>query len=164
VLAVAALAIPAAFAGNSSANKVNGDLWFTNNSGPAHWVFNAQDLAAGDKGSLTYEDAYGIYNAVVTDAVVEDGNATFTAKITSSTIGYANVNDTFTWTVYDSGTGVSETSDSFTFNRMTLMAMRPSSTRHCGSPSRRATFRSTSTANSTHRRGSGHHARNPRSG
>ena len=116
----AVLVIPAAFAGNASANKVNGDLWFTNNSGPAHWVFNAQDLPTGDKGSVTYEDAYGIYTANVTDAVVENGKATFTAKITSSTIGYANVNDTFTWTVYDKGEGESGTGDNFTFNSMVL--------------------------------------------
>ena len=56
--------IPTAFAGNASANKVNGDLWFTNASGPAHWVFNAQDLRqTGDKGSVFYQDADGSTSA-----------------------------------------------------------------------------------------------------
>jgi len=52
----AALLIPTALAGNASANKVNADLMFTNASGPAHWVFNAQDLPTGDKGNVLYEE------------------------------------------------------------------------------------------------------------
>ena len=117
----AALLIPAAFAGNGPANKVNADLWFTNASGPAHWVFNAQDLPTGDKGNVLYQDADGVYTATVIDAVVENGKATFTAKVTSSTIYYAHAGDTFTWTVTDSGEGVSATTpDSFTFNSAVL--------------------------------------------
>ena len=123
VLALCALALAtplSALAGKSPANKVNGDLWFTNTSGPAHWVFNAQDLATGDKGSVTYQDADGIYTADVTDAVVKDGEATFTAEVTSSTIGYAYAGDTFTWTVKDNGEGSTGTVDTFTFDHAVL--------------------------------------------
>ena len=68
----AALLIPTAFAGSDPANKATADLMFTNSSGPAHWVFNAQDLGqTGDKGSVFYQDADGIYTANVIDAVVE---------------------------------------------------------------------------------------------
>ena len=128
----AALLIPTAFAGNAPTNKVNADLMFTNASGPAHWVFNAQDLPTGDKGNVLYEDADGVYTATVTDAVVESGKATFTAKVTSSTIYYAHVNDTFTWTVNDTGeAGTSDgIVDNFTFNSAVLggQPYTPSST------------------------------------
>ena len=126
----AALLIPTALAGNASANKVNADLMFTNASGPAHWVFNAQDLATGDKGNVLYEDADGVYTANVTDAVVESGKATFTAKVTSSTIYYAHAGDTFTWTVYDNGEGSTGIVDNFTFNAAVLggQPYTPSST------------------------------------
>ena len=96
---------------------------FTNSSGPAHWVFTAQDVApagqTGDKGSVFYQDADGFYTANVIDATVDAAtkSATFTAKVTSSTISYANMNDTFTWTVYDKGEGTATgTGDYFTFN------------------------------------------------
>ena len=39
---------------------------------------------------------------------MSDGKATFTAKVTSSTIYYAHADDTFTWTVYDNGEGSTE--------------------------------------------------------
>ena len=119
VLAAAAL-IPAALAGNGPANKVNGDLTFINASGPAHWVFNAQDLPTGDKGNVLYEDDDGVYTATVTNAVVKNGKATFTAKVTSSTNDYAQVRDKFTNTVYDNGEGSKGTGDSFTFKRAVL--------------------------------------------
>ena len=67
------------------------------------------------------EDADGVYTATVIDAVVENGKARFTARVTSSTIYYAHAGDTFTWTVTDSGEGVSATTpDSFTFNSAVL--------------------------------------------
>ncbi len=93
---------------------------FTNASGPAHWVFNAQDLATGDKGSVYYQDADGFYTGNVIDAVVANGKATFTAKVTSSTIYYAQANDTFTWTVYDNGESSKGTGDNFTFDSAVL--------------------------------------------
>jgi hypothetical protein len=126
----AALLIPTAFAGNASANKVNGDLWFTNASGPAHWVFNAQDLTTGDKGSVFYQDVDGVYTGDVIDADVKAKSTTFTAKVTSSTIYYAHANDTFTWTVYDGGEGSNGTGDNFTFNSAVLggVEYHPSST------------------------------------
>ena len=120
VLAAAVL-IPTAIAGNASANKANADLWFTNAAGPAHWVFNAQDLGqTGDKGSVTYQDADGVYTANVIDATVNATSATFTARVTSSTIYYAHVGNTFTWTVYDGGEGSSGTGDNFTFDSAVL--------------------------------------------
>ena len=86
-----------------------------NAAGPAHWVFNAQDLPTGDKGNVLYEDADGVYTATVTDAVVSAKQATFTAQVTSSTISYAHAGDTFTWTVYDNGEGTATgTGDCFT--------------------------------------------------
>ena len=113
----AALVIPTAFAGNGPANKATADLMFTNASGPAHWVFNAHDLGpTGDKGSVLYQDADGFYTANVTNAVVNATSATFTATVTSSTIGYAAVGDTFTWTVSDNGEGSKGTGDYFTFD------------------------------------------------
>ncbi len=116
----AALFIPTAFAGSAPANKVNADLMFTNASGPAHWVFNAKDLPTGDKGSVLYEDADGVYTAKVTNAVVSATSATFTAEVISSSIYYADAGDTFTWTVYDNGEGVNGTGDYFTFNSAVL--------------------------------------------
>ena len=48
-------------------------------------------------------------------------SATFTAKVTTSTISYANMDDTFTWTVYDKGEGTATgTGDYFTFNAAML--------------------------------------------
>jgi hypothetical protein len=41
-------------------------------------------------------------------------DATFTAKVTSSTYLYASVGDTFTWTVHDRGEP--GTSDNFTYS------------------------------------------------
>jgi hypothetical protein len=120
----AALVIPAAFAGNASVPKATGDFWYGNLSeAPAHFVFNAHDLGAtGDKGSVSFDDpVWGSFTANVTDAVVQDGNATFTAKLTSSTYVWANVGDTYTWTVYDNGEGVSATTpDSFTYDSATI--------------------------------------------
>jgi hypothetical protein len=119
----AALVIPTAFAGNGPANKATGDFWYGNLSdAPAHFVFNAHDLGAtGDKGSVSFTDAkWGSFTANVTEAVVRDGNATFTAKLTSSTYRWANVGDMYTWTVYDEGEsgiyGDVENSDSFTYD------------------------------------------------
>jgi hypothetical protein len=119
----AALAIPTAFAGNGPANKTTGDFWYDNLSGgAAHFVFNAQDLGAtGDKGSVTFEDPiWGSFTANVVDAVVRNGNATFTAKLTSSTYRWAQTGDTYTWTVYDKGEGQSGTGDSFTYDSATI--------------------------------------------
>jgi hypothetical protein len=118
----AALVIPTAFAGNGPANMATGDLWFNNNVGPAHWVFDAHDLGqTGDKGSVFYQDANGSYTATVTNAVVGNAtSATFTAMVTSSTYLYAHVGDTFTWTVYDNGEGSSGTGDYFTYDGAVL--------------------------------------------
>ena len=124
VLAAVLVVIPTAFAGNGSANKVNADLMFTNASGPAHWVFNAQDLPTGDKGNVLYEDADGVYTATVTDAVVSAKKATFTATVISSTIGYAHQGDTFTWTVYDNGEGSKGTVDTSPSTPLCLVASR----------------------------------------
>ena len=45
----AALFIPAAFAGNNSANKATGDFWYGNLSdSPAHFVFNARRRLDGN--------------------------------------------------------------------------------------------------------------------
>ena len=118
----AALVVPTAFAGNGPANKATADLMFTNASGPAHWVFNAQDLGTtGDKGSVFYQDADGFYTANVIDAQASATSATFTAKVTSSTISYAHADDTFTWMIYDNGEGTATgTGDYFTFNSAML--------------------------------------------
>jgi hypothetical protein len=120
----AALFIPAAFAGNGPTNKATGDFWYGNLSdAPAHFVFNAQDLgASGAKGSVTFDDPiWGSFTANVITAKVEDGKATFTARLTSSTYRWAQMGDTYTWTVYDSGEGVSATTpDSFTYDSATI--------------------------------------------
>jgi hypothetical protein len=124
----AALFIPAAFAGNGPANKATGDFWYGNLSdAPAHFVFNAQDFGAtGDKGSVSFDDPiWGSFTANVIDAVVRDGNATFTAKLTSSTYRWAQVGDTYTWTVYDNGEGATAPiSDSFTYDSAMISGVR----------------------------------------
>jgi hypothetical protein len=119
---VAAVAIPAAFAGNSPANKVNGDMWYDNSGHPAHWVFNAQDLGtAGAKGNVVFEDAtWGSFTAnVVAYTQVTAKKVTFSASVTSSTYGaqfgtpWVQPGDVLTWTVYDGGEGASGTGDYF---------------------------------------------------
>ena len=106
-------------------NKVNADLMFTNTLRPrALGVQRPGPRATGDKGSVFYQDADGFYTANVIDAVVEDGKATFTAMVTSSTISYAAQGDTFTWTVYDNGEGSNAAeADYFTFNSAMLATL-----------------------------------------
>jgi hypothetical protein len=85
----AALVIPAAFAG--SAPKATGDFWYANpwTSVPTHITFVAQDLGGSAKGSMSYQDERGTYQARITEAHVVGNTATFTAEITSSTGAYA---------------------------------------------------------------------------
>ena len=102
----AIVVIPAAFAGNGPANKATADLSFNNGGLNAHWVFDAHDLGTtGDKGSVFYQDANGIYSGDVIDATVSSTSATFTARVTSSTSPGISAGDTLIWTVYDKGEG-----------------------------------------------------------
>ena len=79
---------------------------FTNASGPAHWVFNAQDLADWGQGERPLRGRRRRSPPPPSPTrSLRAVKATFTAKVTSSTIYYAHVNDMFTWTVYDNGEG-----------------------------------------------------------
>lgn len=93
VLAAAAVAIPAASAGNGPAPKATGDIWYTNQwtGEPTHVTFVAQDLGNGSaKGSLSYQDLRGSYQArVIAAQAGTQGSFSFTAEITSSTGAYA---------------------------------------------------------------------------
>jgi hypothetical protein len=94
VLAVAALAIPAAFAGNGPANKATGDIWYANpwTGVPTHVTFVAQDLGSSAKGNMSYEDSTGSYQARVIQAHVDNNvHASFTAQVTSSSGAYADM-------------------------------------------------------------------------
>lgn len=89
---VAAVAIPAAFAGTGPAPKATGDIWYTNQwtGEPTHVTFVAQDLGNNNaKGNLSYQDLRGSYQATITEAHVNGSTATFNATITSSTGAYA---------------------------------------------------------------------------
>ena len=113
VLAAAALAVPAAFAGNS-APKVNGDVTFTNMGLTQHWVFMAQDLGNGAaKGSVLDEYNGGTTTAKVVSArVIDAQTAEFTTEVTSNTNNpYAHVGDRFVYTVHDGGEGSNGTGD-----------------------------------------------------
>jgi hypothetical protein len=126
VLAAAALAIPAAFAGNGPVNKATGDFRYDNLSGGvAHFVFVAQDFGTtGDRGSVVFDDTvWGSFTADVTDATVNAATATapksttFTAKVTSGNYVWTTDGDTLTWTVYDNGEGsTAPAADYFTFD------------------------------------------------
>jgi hypothetical protein len=90
----AALLIPTAFAGNGPAPKATGDIWYTNQwtGEPTHVTFVAQDLGNDSaKGSLSYQDLRGSYQAQVIKAHVGNtpNSFSFTAQITSSTGAYA---------------------------------------------------------------------------
>ena len=88
----AALLIPAAFAGNGPAPKATGDFWYTNpwTDVPTHITFVAQGLGASAKGSMSYQDERGTYQARVIEAHPgANGEFFFTAEITSSTGAYA---------------------------------------------------------------------------
>jgi hypothetical protein len=90
----AVLVIPAAFAGNGPAPKATGDIWYTNQwtGEPTHVTFVAQDLGNDSaKGSLSYQDLRGSYQAEVTEAHLGNtpNSFSFTARITSSTGAYA---------------------------------------------------------------------------
>jgi hypothetical protein len=95
VLAAAALVIPTAFAGNGPANKATGDISYANpwTGVPTHITFVAQDLGGGSaKGSMSYEDSTGSYQARVIEAHVADNqHASFTALVTSSAGAYAGM-------------------------------------------------------------------------
>ena len=110
----AALLIPTAFAGNTSVNKVNGDVTFTNMGLTQHWVFMAQDLGNGAaKGSVLDEYNGGTTTAKIISAKVMDAQtAEFTTEVTSNTNNpYAQVGDQFVYTVHDSGEGSNGTGD-----------------------------------------------------
>ena len=90
----AALVIPTAFAGNGSANKATGDIWYANpwTGVPTHIAFVAQDLGSSAKGSMSYEDSTGSHQARVIAAHVDsDVHASFTAQVTSSAGAYAGM-------------------------------------------------------------------------
>ena len=91
--AIAAVVAGAAVAGGNAAPKATGDFWYTNpwTGVPTHITFVAQDLGNNSaKGSMTYQDERGSYQARVIEAHVgTEGHATFTAEITSSTGAYA---------------------------------------------------------------------------
>jgi hypothetical protein len=91
--AVAAIVAGGAIAAGSAAPKATGDFWYSNpwTGVPTHITFVAQDLGAnGAKGSMSYQDERGSYQARVIGAHVgTNGEATFTAEITSSTGAYA---------------------------------------------------------------------------
>lgn len=120
----AALVIPTAFAGNGPANKATGDIWFNNNVGPAHWVFDAQDLGLkAAKGSVFYQDANGSYTGKVVFAqAIDPTHFQFSAMLTSSTYLYAQAGDKFTWTVVDNGEP--GTSDYFTYDGAELSGVQ----------------------------------------
>jgi hypothetical protein len=87
----AALVIPTAFAAGGPAPKATGDFTYANpwNGLPTHITFVAQDLGGSAKGSFTYQDPIGSYQANVIAAHVDGNTATFTAEITSSKGEYA---------------------------------------------------------------------------
>jgi hypothetical protein len=95
-LGVIAFAATPALAGNGNgpAPKATGDFWYANpwTDVPTHITFVAQDLGGGSaKGSMSYQDERGSYQARVIAAQVGDtpGLFLFTAEITSSTGAYA---------------------------------------------------------------------------
>jgi hypothetical protein len=90
--ALAAIVAGSALAGGGPAPKATGDFWYANpwTGVPTHITFVAQDLGGSAKGSMSYEDSRGSYQARVIEAHVgTTGEATFTAEITSSTGAYA---------------------------------------------------------------------------
>ena len=120
----AALVIPAAFAGNVSANKTTGTVSYNNPwTGDATTIsFVAQDLGSnGAKGNMSYTDSTGRSYAgtVITAHVTDAKHASFTVKVTSSTFdntpvgtlvpldvvdnGEPGVNDTIGWMGYNLG-------------------------------------------------------------
>jgi len=110
----AALVIPAAFAGSGPANKVNGDVTFTNMGLTQHWVFNAQELANGQvKGTVLDEYNGGTTTSKIIKATILDAHtAEFTTEVTSSTNNpWAIVGDQFTYRVHDDGEGSNGTGD-----------------------------------------------------
>ena len=133
-LSVAAVAAVPSFAG-SPAKKVNGDIWFVNDSyenygipnpeGLGHWVFNGIEATATSpaKGSMTYTDGYGTYAAKVLGLeVLSSTEATITAEVTFSTHQYAPVGAVATYTLHDEGEqGVG--SDYFTSDGINLPAI-----------------------------------------
>jgi hypothetical protein len=88
--AIAAIVAGGAFAGGPSP-KATGDFWYSNpwTGVPTHITFVAQDLGGSSKGSMSYEDSRGSYQARVIAAHVSGNTATFTAEIMSSTGAYA---------------------------------------------------------------------------
>jgi hypothetical protein len=118
----AALVIPAAFAGNGPAPKVNGDVTFTNMGLTQHWVFNAQDLGSGAaKGSVLDEYNGGTtVSKVIQVKVVNAETAEFTTEVTSSTNNpWALVGDQFHYTVHDGGEGSNGTGDYMLYRGVT---------------------------------------------
>ena len=104
----AAMVIPAAFAGSTPVNKVNGDVTFTNMGLTQHWVFMAQDLGNGAaKGSVLDEYNGGTtISKVISAKVLDAKHAQFTTEVTSSVNNpWAQVGDQFHYTVYDKGEG-----------------------------------------------------------
>ena len=92
VAALAAIVAGSALAGGNAVPKATGDFWYSNpwTGVPTHITFVAQDLGGSSKGSMSYQDERGTYQAQVIAAHVgTNGEATFTAEITSSTGAYA---------------------------------------------------------------------------
>src|SRR5262245_49225817 len=110
----AALLIPTAFAGSAAAPKVTGDVTFTNNSLPQHWVFSAQDLGGVARGSVLDEYNGGTTISKIISAQVDAQTQTadFITEVTSNTNNpWANVGDRFVYTVHDGGEGSSGSGD-----------------------------------------------------
>ena len=122
-LCALALAIPlSAAAGTGPANKVTGDMWYTNGSyGWANFTFSGHDVGASavDKGTAYYADSSGSYYAKATNVEVGPTSATMSVQVTSSTHPDVPVGFQFTVTLYDNGepddNGEPGTSDYFTF-------------------------------------------------
>ena len=117
----AALVIPTAFAGNGSANKVNGDVTFTNMGLTQHWVFMAQVGKGEVKGSVL--DEYNGTTATSKVIKAEVLNAT-TAKFTTEVISpgtnpYLQVGDQLEYVVHDGGEGSNGTGDWMHFEGIT---------------------------------------------
>ncbi len=122
VLAIAALSIPAAFAGKGPAPKVTGDVTFTNLGQTQHWVFDAQDLGNGTaKGNVVDEYAGTTATSkVIYVKVLNATDAEFTTEVVDPGANqYLQVGDQLKYHVHDGGEGSKGTGDWMNYLGMT---------------------------------------------